>query len=82
MLLYVKPALIAAIPPDVLRFRSVHPDFPHQTTADQFFDEHEVEAYRELGYRIVRELVQENAQRRKAGTPVDHASGARHGPWL
>lgn len=82
VLIYVKPALIAAIPPDVLRFRSVHPDFPHQTTADQFFDEHEVEAYRELGYRIVRELVEENAQRRKAGTPVDHASGARHGPWL
>jgi hypothetical protein len=28
------------------------PAFPHESTADQFFDEDQFEAYRELGYRI------------------------------
>jgi hypothetical protein len=29
-----------------------HPDFPHETTADQWFDENQFESYRRLGFTI------------------------------
>ena len=33
-----------------------HPDFPHQSTADQFFDEAQWESYRKLGETTATEL--------------------------
>jgi hypothetical protein len=33
-------------------YKATHPDFPHETTADQFFDEVQFESYRALGYLI------------------------------
>jgi len=38
-------------------YKGAYPDFPDQSTADQFFDEEQFEAYRELGYRSVVELL-------------------------
>ena len=40
-------------------YKGAHPDFPDQTTADQFFDEEQFEAYRELGYRIAEQMIGE-----------------------
>jgi hypothetical protein len=34
------------------RYRTMHPDFPHQTTLDQFYDEEQFEAYRQLGVHV------------------------------
>jgi hypothetical protein len=34
------------------RYRSVHADFPHQSTLDQFYDEEQFEAYRQLGVHV------------------------------
>ena len=39
---------------DVLAYKALNPSFPHQATADQFFDEGQFEAYRELGYQIAK----------------------------
>ena len=39
MLIYVKPTLVGDEPVDVKHYHAEHPDFPQQTTADQFFDE-------------------------------------------
>ncbi len=39
-------------PPDVLEYRRRFPDFPHQSTADQFFDESQFESYRALGQHV------------------------------
>ena len=36
----------------VKRYRDTHPDFPHQTTLDQFFDEEQFEVYRQLGVHV------------------------------
>jgi hypothetical protein len=36
----------------VVQYRNDHPEFPHQTTADQFFDEPQFESYRRLGLHI------------------------------
>jgi hypothetical protein len=48
-LVYVKPSIKEGDPEDVLGYRSKHPDFPHQSTVDQWFDESQFESYRALG---------------------------------
>ncbi len=58
-LVYIKPTLIPDLGMDVLSYRRQNSTFPHQSTLDQFFDEVQFEAYRELGYRIGMALVQE-----------------------
>jgi len=40
----------------IREYRKEHPDFPHESTADQFFDEAQFEAYRALGYHSHRDL--------------------------
>ncbi|MEM7474337.1 MAG: hypothetical protein AAF483_05035 [Planctomycetota bacterium] len=41
---------------DIDTYRAGHPDFPSQTTVDQFFSESQFEAYRELGEHSGNEL--------------------------
>ena len=48
-ILYVKPAMTGEEAVDLQHYRSEHPDFPQQTTMDQFFDEVQWESYRKLG---------------------------------
>jgi hypothetical protein len=49
ILLYIKPLMIGGENADVLNYSKLHPEFPHQSTADQFFDESQFESYRALG---------------------------------
>jgi Patatin-like phospholipase len=56
LLLYVKPALYGREPQDVLNYKRAHPAFPHESTADQFFDEPQFESYRELGSHILEQM--------------------------
>lgn len=51
-LVYIKSSITGDEPTDVLEYRSRNSSFPHQTTADQFFDESQFESYRKLGYHI------------------------------
>jgi hypothetical protein len=55
-LLYVKPTLVGDEPADVCQYHHDHPDFPHQATADQFFDEAQWESYRRLGELLAGKL--------------------------
>jgi hypothetical protein len=55
-ILYIKPTLTRQESPDILRYQLDHPDFPHQSTADQFFDEAQWESYRKLGEITADEL--------------------------
>ncbi len=48
-ILYVKPAMCGDEAVDVQHYRSENPEFPQQTTMDQFFDEVQWECYRKLG---------------------------------
>jgi Patatin-like phospholipase len=43
----------------ILNYYKSHPDFPHQSTADQYFDEIQFEAYRMLGEHITKQAVNE-----------------------
>jgi hypothetical protein len=52
-LLYIKPAIYGSEPRDVLEYKKSFPTFPHQSTADQFFDEPQFESYRMLGSHIM-----------------------------
>lgn len=51
-LLYIKTTMCGAEPQDVAQYRNEHPEFPHQSTVDQFFDEPQFESYRRLGLHI------------------------------
>ncbi|MDH5381849.1 MAG: patatin-like phospholipase family protein, partial [Cyclobacteriaceae bacterium] len=57
-LFYIKLTMIEGLPTDVFSYKGVHSEFPHQSTADQFFDEKQFEAYRELGYHIVWKMME------------------------
>lgn len=54
VLVYLKPSIVGDEPADVLEYASTHSEFPHQTTADQWFDESQFESYRELGYQVAK----------------------------
>ena len=43
-------------PVDLLEYHTSHPNFPHETTVDQFFDEAQWESYRRLGEYIAEVL--------------------------
>lgn len=57
-LILIKTAFIRGLPKDLLGFKMSHRDFPDQTTADQFFDEKQFEAYRVLGYHLGEDMIQ------------------------
>ena len=52
-LLYFKSSNSCKETEYVRSYRKDNADFPHESTADQFFDETRFEAYRALGYCIV-----------------------------
>src|SRR5262249_32922280 len=56
LLLYLKLSLTGNEPELIKRYKIIHPDFPHQTTLDQFFNEEQFEAYRELGVHVAEGL--------------------------
>jgi len=51
-LIYVTTTLFSELGLATLGYKAGNPDFPDQTTADQFFDEAQFEAYRQLGYSV------------------------------
>jgi hypothetical protein len=53
LLFYFKSSLTGDEPVDVLQYAIAHAEFPHQTTADQWFSESQFESYRALGEHMV-----------------------------
>ena len=51
-LVYLKSSLTADEPADVLGYHNQVAQFPHESTADQWFDESQFESYRALGCHI------------------------------
>jgi hypothetical protein len=52
-ILYIKPCLTGDEPPDVLQYSTRNAEFPHEGTADQFYDEAQWESYRRLGEHAI-----------------------------
>jgi hypothetical protein len=59
-LIYIKPALYGrgkkTIPYDVRAYANTSEFFPHETTADQWFDESQFESYRALGLHAIEQI--------------------------
>ena len=60
LLIYVKPSFVKGLPADILGYKTSHEAFPNESTVDQFFDEQQFEAYRELGYCLGKMLLKDN----------------------
>jgi hypothetical protein len=56
ILIYVKPIILGNEPPDVATYKASHPDFPHQGTGNQWYDESQTESYRMLGLHTIQEM--------------------------
>lgn len=52
VLLYIKASMVENEAADIEHYKAIHPDFPHDPTANQFFNESQFESYRKLGYII------------------------------
>lgn len=55
-LYYVKATLRPDLPESIYAYKAANSEFPHQSTADQFFDEAQLEAYRRLGFELAGDL--------------------------
>jgi hypothetical protein len=56
IIIYIKASMNGNEPPDVKNYAALDPTFPHQSTADQFFDESQFESYRRLGLHVIEEI--------------------------
>ena len=45
------------LPADIYGYKLTHDSFPDESTGDQFFDEKQFEAYRELGYQLGKRML-------------------------
>jgi dolichol kinase len=54
-LIYLKPSVYDEdyLPRDVYNYCQTSPDFPHETTSDQWFSESQFESYRALGRHVI-----------------------------
>ncbi|HVR62596.1 MAG TPA: hypothetical protein VMU50_11880 [Polyangia bacterium] len=57
LLLVIHPSLNGTEPVDVRSYQKSHPTFPQESTADQFFDDAQWEAYRRLGEHMGHEIL-------------------------
>ena len=55
-LIYIKPVVLENDPPDVIEYKASNPAFPHESTADQWFNESQTESYRRLGLCSVQDV--------------------------
>lgn len=81
-LVYIKPAVYGDEPRDVFNYTQGNEGFPHESTADQFFDEPQFESHRMLGAFILEKLYGEAStpatlEALANGLDEAHAAGER-----
>jgi hypothetical protein len=64
-LLYIKSSIGRGHSSYIETYKKKHPAFPHESTADQFFDEEQFEAYRALGAHVGEKIVDKLQQSKK-----------------
>lgn len=74
-LIYVKSTIAADAPVDIRQYYDAHPAFPHEPTADQWFDEDQFEAYRHLGQIIAEKLFDKLPVKSGAGLSASEIIG-------
>jgi hypothetical protein len=59
VLIYIKSTVIEKLDFTTAGYLATNPTFPHQSTANQFFDPQQFDAYRYLGYRSAQRMIEE-----------------------
>jgi hypothetical protein len=59
-LVYIKSSLTQDENPYIREYSVKNPDFPHESTSDQFFNETQFECYRALGYHAARDFLEQS----------------------
>lgn len=67
LLIYIKPTLYGKEPIDIIHYAKDNPTFPHQSTANQFFNEKQFESYRTLGFYIGHRVFVNEIERKRSG---------------
>jgi hypothetical protein len=57
IVVYIKPSYFGTESAGVRNYATAHPEFPHESTGDQWFSESQLEAYRALGEEIMNEVL-------------------------
>ncbi len=57
LIVWLKPRRLPTMAADVAAYARLNPDFPQQSTGDQFFDEAQWESYRKLGFQMTDALL-------------------------
>ena len=55
--IFLKSPFFRTLSADLYGYKQTHKEFPDEPTSDQFFDEKQFEAYRELGYQTAWEMM-------------------------
>lgn len=76
-LLYIKSSATGDEPADVEEYRREHPDFPQQSTIEQFFTESQFESYRKLGLHAVKTVL----DRYKTGSSMEDSFARLAARW-
>ncbi|MCW8931274.1 MAG: patatin-like phospholipase family protein [Gammaproteobacteria bacterium] len=61
-LIYIKSTLIEELNIKLLGYKSLNPAYPDESTADQFFDPEQFDAYRELGYELCQKMLESGGE--------------------
>jgi len=83
-LVLLKATAIQKLHADLHSYRREHPEFPNQSTVDQFFDEKQFDACRELGYATAYRMLRDvrpglpHSPHDLATTAADLLFGSRH----
>jgi len=56
ILVYLKASMTGGEDTSVRQYKSSHPEFPHESTGDQFYGEDQFESYRHLGRDVASEV--------------------------
>lgn len=59
ILIYLSTTFFQGVSADLYGYKKEHPAFPDESTGDQFFDEKQFEAYRELGFQAAWRMMTE-----------------------
>ena len=80
-LVYVKPVVLGTTePPDVTAYKAANDAFPHQSTANQWFNESQTESYRMLGLTSIKDIFGQWGTKGFAGIVSDARSHLNPAP--
>ena len=71
VLVYVKPGFHGSEPADIRAYAAAHPEFPHESTADQWFSESQMESYRALGSHIIGKMCRGGGEAPESSEQLD-----------